>query len=355
MKKKLLRNASLVALSAVMMCGTAFGLAGCGGSDSNTISISMFCGVDDRAINEAACNTWAEEYTQELIASGFWEDGHAPIEIRFSSDSNTDNYFDALNNQISSNSQPDVFYVSPKYVRTWASIGRILDLSDYLTSDEDVELVSDIWDDALAFYGYTDAEGYQRGERLEFSNGAWVGQQSGAEVGIAVGLVMRVGASTGGTDVLNLVLHKWFHLPVSVFVYLTDFTILGGQALFSQPEQILYGVVLLVVETFTLNRVMLLGQPQVQVFAISERYEELRKKLLVELQAGVTMVMIETGCAGQRQEGVLCVIPPRKLFAAKELIHAVDPDAFITVTRIQEVRGQGFSMARRDAPLKPEE
>ena len=178
---------------------------------------------------------------------------------------------------------------------------------------------------------------------------------AGGLIGIAVGLVMRVGASTGGTDVLNLVLHKWFHLPVSVFVYLTDFTILGGQALFSQPEQILYGIVLLVVETFTLNRVMLLGQPQVQVFAISERYEELRKKLLVELQAGVTMVMIETGCAGQRQEGVLCVIPPRKLFAAKELIHAVDPEAFITVTRIQEVRGQGFSMARRDAPLKPEE
>ena len=94
---------------------------------------------------------------------------------------------------------------------------------------------------------------------------------AGGLIGIAVGLVMRVGASTGGTDVLNLVLHKWFHLPVSVFVYLTDFTILGGQALFSQPEQILYGVVLLVVETFTLNRVMLLGQPQVQVCAISER------------------------------------------------------------------------------------
>ena len=178
---------------------------------------------------------------------------------------------------------------------------------------------------------------------------------AGGLIGIAVGLVMRVGASTGGTDVLNLVLHKWFHLPVSVFVYLTDFTILGGQALFSQPEQILYGIVLLVVETFTLNRVMLLGQPQVQVFAISERYEELRKKLLVELQAGVTMVMIETGCAGQRQEGVLCVIPPRKLFAAKELIHAVDPDAFITVPRIQAGRGQGFPLARRAAPLKPEE
>ena len=45
----------------------------------------------------------------------------------------------------------------------------------------------------------------------------------------------------------------------------------------------------------------------------------------------------------------------REAGAGEELIHAVDPDAFITVTRIQEVRGQGFSMARRDAPLKPEE
>ncbi len=89
---------------------------------------------------------------------------------------------------------------------------------------------------------------------------------AGGLIGIAVGMVMRVGASTGGTDVVNLVLHMWFHLPVSVFVYLVDFVILGGQALFSPPEQILYGVVLLAVETFALNKTMLLGQPQIQIF-----------------------------------------------------------------------------------------
>lgn len=175
---------------------------------------------------------------------------------------------------------------------------------------------------------------------------------AGGLIGIALGMVMRVGASTGGTDVVNLVLHQWFHLPVSVFVYCVDILILGGQALFSDPEQILYGVVLLVVETLALNQVMLLGQPQIQIFAISHHFEEIRKRLLVELQAGVTMVIIETGCAGQRQKGVLCVIPPRKLFAAKELIHAIDPEAFITVTQIKEVRGQGFTLARRDAPVK---
>ena len=53
---------------------------------------------------------------------------------------------------------------------------------------------------------------------------------AGGILGIAAGLVFRVGASTGGTDVVNLVLHKWFHLPVSVFVYIVDFIILGAQA-----------------------------------------------------------------------------------------------------------------------------
>ena len=168
----------------------------------------------------------------------------------------------------------------------------------------------------------------------------------GGLVGIAVGLVMRVGSSTGGTDVVNLVLHKWTHIPVSAAVYLTDIVIMGAQALFSDPEQILYGVVLLVVETIALDRVMLLGQSQTQLFVVSSQYEKLRQKCLTELQAGTTMVYIETGRTRTLQRGVLCVIPPRKLYAAQALIQSVDPHAFLTITQIKEVRDQGFSSER---------
>ncbi len=169
---------------------------------------------------------------------------------------------------------------------------------------------------------------------------------SGALVGVALGLVMRVGSSTGGTDVVNLALHKWTHLPVSVTVYLTDIVILAGQVVFSNPEQILYGIVLLVVETIALDRMMLLGQSQIQIFVISSRYEEIRRRCLVELEAGITMVCIETGMTGASQRGVMCVIPPRKLFAAQTLIQSVDPNAFFTITQIKEVKGQGFSKER---------
>ena len=174
----------------------------------------------------------------------------------------------------------------------------------------------------------------------------------GGIVGISLGLVMRVGASTGGMDVVNLVLHKCLHLPVSVLVYITDIFILGAQALTADPEQILYGIVMLVVETIVLDKVMLLGQSQIQIFAISTEYDAIRKGILKELQAGAAMVCIETGLTNRQQRGVLCIIPPRKLYAAQELIHSIDPNAFLTVTQIKEVRGQGFTTERKFSSIE---
>lgn len=175
---------------------------------------------------------------------------------------------------------------------------------------------------------------------------------AGCFLGVAIGLVMRVGASTGGTDIVNLILHKYLHLPVSVFVYLVDLVILGGQAIFSNAENLLLGLVLLIIETIVLEQVMVFGKSQIQIFVVSEHYEEIRHKLLLELEAGVTMTMIETGALAKTQKGVLCVIPPRKLHGATEMIRAIDPSAFITVTKIKEVSGRGFTLERRAEKLK---
>ena len=178
---------------------------------------------------------------------------------------------------------------------------------------------------------------------------------AGALMGLSLGMVMRVGSSTGGTDILNLMLHKWFHLPVAVFVYITDIVVIGGQAAFSPPEKLLYGLVVLVLETIVLDQVMLFGTDQIQIFAVSARYDEIRRRILSELEAGVTMALIETGCLEERQKGVICVIPNRKLFAATELIQEIDPEAFITVTKIKEVRGRGFTKERLPVRLRDPE
>lgn len=170
---------------------------------------------------------------------------------------------------------------------------------------------------------------------------------AGGLLGLALGLIMGIGSSSGGTDVLNLVISKWFHIPVATAVYLVDIFILVAQALYTDFEHILYGILVLVIETFVLDHVLVSGQTQLQIMVVSDKYDELRRKLLMELEAGVTMLYIETGCICKQQKGVLCVIPKRKLHSAIELIQATDPASFVTVTQIKEVRGQGFTRDRQ--------
>ena len=172
----------------------------------------------------------------------------------------------------------------------------------------------------------------------------------GVLMGAALGMVMRVGSSTGGMDIAALVLHRWTHVPVSWCVYALDAVVIGGQALVSPAESVLYGLVVLVLESILLDKVMILGQAQIQIFVISQSYEAIRRALLTALEAGVTMMQVETGHLGQQQMGVLCVIPHRKLYAATELIQTIDPAAFITVTQVKEVRGRGFTLERAVRP-----
>ncbi len=177
---------------------------------------------------------------------------------------------------------------------------------------------------------------------------------AGVLMGVALGVVMRVGSSTGGVDIVCLVLNKWTHIPVSVCVYAMDALVIGGQALVSTAQPILYGLVVLVLESLVLDKVMILGQAQIQLFIVSQQYAEIRRRILTELEAGATMIQIETGALQQTQQGVMCVIPNRKLFAAKELIQQVDPTAFITITQVREVRGRGFTLERAIRDLNEE-
>ena len=174
---------------------------------------------------------------------------------------------------------------------------------------------------------------------------------AGVLMGLSLGLVMRVGSSTGGMDIANLVFAKVFHRPVAIFVYLSDIIVVGAQAVVNTPEQIMLGIVVLVLETIVLDKAMVYGQTQNQVYVVSAKYEEIRRRFLTELEAGVTMSYIQTGCFGDEEKAVMCVIPTRKLYTAHEIIHDVDPEAFVTITKIKEVSGRGFTAERRFANL----
>ena len=170
---------------------------------------------------------------------------------------------------------------------------------------------------------------------------------SGILVGLGIGLVVREGASTGGMDIPPLILQKKFGIPVAVSLYVADFSVLLLQALFSDSEEILYGILNVFLSSIVVNYVTVSGQKKAQLFIVSPKYEKIRETLLGEMDLGVTLVQIETGFYGKEQMAVLCVTERRRLYGVKQLIQQIDPDAFVNIQVISEVRGRGFTLERK--------
>ena len=170
---------------------------------------------------------------------------------------------------------------------------------------------------------------------------------AGIMVGLGVGIVIRFGASTGGLDIPPLILNKKFGIPVAVSMYLFDFTVLLLQIVISTKEQVLYGILIVILSSIVLGYVSLAGQKKVQVMIISRHYQEIRDMLLQKLDLGATMYHIETGYLQKDEMAVCCVISSRKLHAVTEMVQEVDKKAFLSVTQINEVRGRGFTLDRK--------
>ena len=171
-KGKLIRNVSLVALSAVMVCGTAVAFTGCKkGSAFNELRVKIFCDATDAATNEQICKNWAKDYTDTLHKRGLMDED-VEIKITFDYDPSSENYFTQLDKDFSSSQKTvaDIIYMSPKYTRVWQKKGRVLEISQYLqTKDQEeyarnVANINRVWQNAISFYGYSD-EGYSASPR----------------------------------------------------------------------------------------------------------------------------------------------------------------------------------------------
>lgn len=170
---------------------------------------------------------------------------------------------------------------------------------------------------------------------------------SGLGIGLSLGLVIRAGASTGGMDIPPLVLNHYFRIPVSAGLYVFDFVILLFQAVYNPPEKVLYGIVLMLVYTFVLDKLLLIGTTRTEVKVVSKYHEQIRQAILQGLDRGVTMLNAESGYLCKQTQMVFSVISNRELPQIEKIIHDIDPDSLMVVSRVSEVRGRGFSMKKK--------
>lgn len=169
---------------------------------------------------------------------------------------------------------------------------------------------------------------------------------SGIGIGIALGLVIRTGSSTGGTDIPPLIFKKLFNIPVSVSMNLIDVAILILQALISPVEIVLWGILIVFLYTVVLDRMLLLGTSRTEVKVISEHTEEIRTAILEDIDRGLTLINSRGGYSLQNGEIILTVLNNRELPKLEKRIHEIDPEAFLIISRVTEVRGRGFTLSR---------
>lgn len=170
---------------------------------------------------------------------------------------------------------------------------------------------------------------------------------SGLGIGIALGIVIRSGASTGGMDIPPLILHKAFRIPVSGSMYAFDVLILLGQALFRPAENILYGIILVMIYTIVLDKLLLIGTTRTELKIVSQKSDEIRNAILEQIDRGVTLLDGESGYFHEKTQVLLSVISKRELPKVERLVHSIDPESFMVVSRVNEVSGRGFSMKKK--------
>lgn len=170
---------------------------------------------------------------------------------------------------------------------------------------------------------------------------------SGLGIGLSLGIVIRAGASTGGMDIPPLVLYKTLRIPVSASMYVFDFIILLMQAVFYPAESVLYGIILVLIYTMVLDKLLLMGTTSTEVKVISQKSEEIRDAILTQVDRGVTLLEGEGGYLHQKQQVLLIVVANRELPQVEKKILSIDPESFLIVGHVSEVRGRGFSMSKR--------
>ena len=162
---------------------------------------------------------------------------------------------------------------------------------------------------------------------------------AGLLMGAGIGLVIKVGGSTGGMDIPPIILNKLFGLSIPVMIYVGDTALL--------LIQVLYGILVVLLTSIVMDKILIMGQKQTQVMVVSPKYEEINQMIHQKIDRGSTLIHAMTGLKKTEQPVVMTVISNRQLSVLNDLILQIDPQAFVVASEINEVKGRGFTLSKQ--------
>lgn len=166
----------------------------------------------------------------------------------------------------------------------------------------------------------------------------------GVLMGIGVGLVVRQGASTGGSDFAGLILKRLLpHVPLATIIMVIDWTIvLVSGIVFRSLSVTFYSLLALFVCSLLTDKIMTFGDNAKMVQIFSSHAQEITDHVLTDFERGVTGIH----CVGmfEKNEALMleCIVKPRELPLYLSMVKKIDPNAFVIIANVQEVLGEGF-------------
>jgi uncharacterized membrane-anchored protein YitT (DUF2179 family) len=169
----------------------------------------------------------------------------------------------------------------------------------------------------------------------------------GVLVGIGLGLCFRFKGSTGGTDLAARLINKHLKISLGQALLGIDFLVIVAAGVVFNAELAMYALLSL----FVISQVIDLVQEGVSyakgAFIISKYPEKITQAIFRELDRGATALKGKGLYTGRDQEVIFCVVSRSEESQLKDLVHQIDPDAFLIVTNVHEVLGEGFKQKRR--------
>lgn len=169
----------------------------------------------------------------------------------------------------------------------------------------------------------------------------------GAIIGIAIGLVLRAGGSTGGFDIIGVVLTQRREFPLGELIFALNAVVVSISGFTFGWETALYTLVIIFVSSKVID-MLHTRHIKLTLMIITTRGEELRQRLIEELFRGVTVIDVEGGYSHKKRKMLIMVISRIELDDVKQIIRAIDPTAFVNITQTREVMGLFY----KDSPLK---
>ena len=161
----------------------------------------------------------------------------------------------------------------------------------------------------------------------------------GALQGLGAGLIFRAGYSTGGTDILNMIISKVFKMSLGNSMFFTDGTIIVIGAFVFGFNHLMYSLIILYLISTITDKVVLGISDSKAFYIITSKEKEVKDFVINELKHGVTEFKARGGYNSENQTVIMSVVPTREYYKLKEGIHNIDKDAFFVAMDSYEVKG----------------